>query len=404
MAFNVLLIGAGEINFGSVEGPWNHSLRLERKLSDRLRVVGLVDPDVARAKSAIDIKLGSPSAAAYANCKILPTVTEAEVTLSPDEHPKLVIVGTPPFTRGTDILGQDLELQLIRAFPDAALFVEKPVGSGPVDACWRVAAELEKCKTLVGVGYMLRYSAAVQKMKQIIADNQLTVMGTNARYVMAYEFARKLAWWDKSRSGGPIVEQATHFCDLSRYFGGDVVLPSVSAHTVEHDEAPGILSAKRFDETLVPSSERLPRLTSATWKYEGGAVGALTHVIALHGITYDTEFEVYADGYRLKLVDPYNAPKLYVRRPGLATEEVFSFENDDPFYTEVATIIDSIEGTGTSPILSSYADAVKTYELVRSLLHFPSDSLQTECALQTWQIRLASELSAEAEYARRAAA
>ena len=84
-------------------------------------------------------------------------------------------------------------------------------------------------------------------------------------------------------SAGPIIEQGTHFCDLSRYFGGDVHLPSVVAHSVQHNEHPGRLSAKRFDEDAIPAENRLPRLTSATWKYTGGAVGALTHVIALHG-------------------------------------------------------------------------------------------------------------------------
>ena len=39
------------------------------------------------------------------------------------------------------------------------------------------------------------------------------------------------------------------------------------------------------------------------------------------GTTYSTEFEVYADGYMMKLVDPYSrVPMLYVRRPGIAKE------------------------------------------------------------------------------------
>ena len=133
--------------------------------------------------------------------------------------------------------------------------------------------------------------------------------------------------------------------DLSRYFGGDVRLSSVVAHTVQHDELPGRLSAKRFDEEPIPAENRLPRLTSATWKYKGGAVGTLTHVIALHGrssgdiirfmatriyteiagTTYDTELEVYADGYHFKLVDPYSTPKLHIRRPGSAEVELHTF-------------------------------------------------------------------------------
>jgi len=80
-----------------------------------------------------------------------------------------------------------------------------------------------------------------------------------------------------------IIEQATHFCDLSRYFGGEVILDSVTAHTVEHDDLPGHLSAKRFNEDAIPESHRIPRLTASSWKYSSGAVGSLMHVIALHG-------------------------------------------------------------------------------------------------------------------------
>ena len=61
---------------------------------------------------------------------------------------------------------------------------------------------------------------------------------------------------------------------------------------MEHHELPGRLSAMRFDEQVILPGNRLPRLTSATWKYENGAVGALTHVIALHGIvTLDIDLE-----------------------------------------------------------------------------------------------------------------
>lgn len=58
----------------------------------------------------------------------------------------------------------------------------------------------------------------------------------------AYEASRKLAWWNKSIDCGPIVEQATHFVDLSRYFGGEVDLESIMAHSIEWYEQPGKLS------------------------------------------------------------------------------------------------------------------------------------------------------------------
>lgn len=74
------------------------------------------------------------------------------------------------------------------------------------------------------------------------------------------------------------------------------------------------------------------------------------------------ELDVICDGYSLRLVDPYNAPVLYLRRPGDDHEEVIRYQNDDPFFSEVANLIDNIEkGPGSAPILSSYEDAAMTY-------------------------------------------
>lgn len=135
--------------------------------------------------------------------------------------------------------------------------------------------------------YMLRYLKAVQMMKQIIEENNLTVMATIARYATAYEAIAKADWWTKSKrsvsvqtfvrganttyllgqtfSAGPIVEQGTHFCDLSRYFGGDVDISSVSAHSVEWYENAGHLSKQSIDESAIPPEDRIPRVTAATW-------------------------------------------------------------------------------------------------------------------------------------------
>jgi hypothetical protein len=72
--------------------------------------------------------------------------------------------------------------------------------------------------------------------------------------------------------------------DLARYFGGAVDLATITVHTVEHDDVPGRLRAQRFDESVIPPENRIPRLTSASWQYQSGAVGSLMHVVALHGM------------------------------------------------------------------------------------------------------------------------
>ena len=55
-----------------------------------------------------------------------------------------------------------------------------------------------------------------------------------------------------------------------------------------------------IDESAIPEQNRISRVTSATWKYQSGAVGTFTHLTALQGHDYSCELEVYADGYQLK--------------------------------------------------------------------------------------------------------
>lgn len=156
------------------------------------------------------------------------------------------------------------------------------------------------------MGYMLRYLKCVQKMKQILEEKNLTVMGITARYLSAYASIPKAFWWDKSLSCGPVVEQGTHFVDLMRYLGGDVDLSTVTATALEWDEPAGKLSAMPIDESAIPPENRIPRMSSATWKFSNGAIGSFVHGIVLQGTKYDTTLEVFADGYQFRLTDPYS--------------------------------------------------------------------------------------------------
>ncbi|MCO5562348.1 hypothetical protein L7F22_015974 [Adiantum nelumboides] len=169
----------------------------------------------------------------------------------------------------------------------------------------------------------------------------------SARYYMAYEHAVKLSWWNKSISCGPVVEQATHFLDLLSYFGGEVDRESISCQTVEWDENPGKLSKIGFnEEENIKEEDRIPRATSSIGKFENGGIGQLNHVVGLHGEfetmifrglgveasnTYDTEFEIVADGWVFRLKSAYSkAPRLYTRRLGAQEEgELFEKRRSD---------------------------------------------------------------------------
>ncbi|KAH9066435.1 putative oxidoreductase C terminal-domain-containing protein [Lactarius vividus] len=379
--FNVVFVGAGNIMFGSDEGPWNHSFRFEHKLGPRLKVVALIDPNAERATAVLFKKRETFVRSAYEKTRVFKTLEEFVENMLPRDRPRAVIVGSPPMFRGTNRPGRDIELQILRHFPGVALFIEKPIATGPEDEIaetFKISQAIVDSGAICSVGYMLRYLKGVQMIKQIIEENNLQVMATIARYACAYEAIAKPDWWDKSKSCGPVVEQGTHFCDLSRYFGGDVDISSVTAHSLEWYENAGQLHKQTIDESLIAPENRIPRVTSATWKYEGGAVGSFSHVVALQGHNYSCELEVYADGYQFKLVDPYVQPVLYIRRPGSDLEETHRFPDDDPFFSEISNLIDVIEDIEEDPesatILSSFEDACKTYEL-------------------TWAIRRASEKS-----------
>ncbi|GAA6015827.1 hypothetical protein JCM11491_007200 [Sporobolomyces phaffii] len=393
----LVFVGAGQVLFGGETGrvllpafetsltqlipvllrhrPWDHSFRLEHHLGPRLKVLALIDPSRPTAEAVLDRKKSSFVASAYKHAKIYPNLDDfVNDTKGEGARPHAFIVGSPPAFRGSTKQGRDVELAIHRLFPTdtPAIFLEKPLSTDSPEEAQQVARTLLDSQTVVSVGYFLRYLRVVQQMRTIIEDNNLEVMSTVARYASTYSVSTKKAWWMKSIDCGPICEQATHFCDLSRYFGGAVDLDSISANQLDWDEPAGALTDMPIDEASIPPDDRIPRVTSANWKYESGAVGSLTHMLVLQGYRYSCELEVYADGYQLKLIDPYNNPELRVRTPASDEEHVYTFERDDPYASELNAFIDAADasqsphtvGGGVDPkagILCDYQDACKTY-------------------------------------------
>lgn len=157
-------------------------------------------------------------------------------------------------------------MKLVESFGSTpTIFCEKPVSTGSVAEAKLVASQLAAAGNRVGLGYMLRYLKVVQKAMEIIQQNKLKVMSVSARYVCAYQKIRKFDWWDKEKQCGPIVEQATHFCDLCRYLGGEVLMDTVQAISLEHYEESGKLSHQAIDESKILERSRIPRVTTAFW-------------------------------------------------------------------------------------------------------------------------------------------
>jgi predicted dehydrogenase len=169
--------------------------------------------------------------------------------------------------------------------------------------------------------------------------------------------------------GGPIVEQATHFVDLARYLMGDVDADTVRAVAIPGSSPMGTLCDVpklpdgRPMDAPVPPEFRHPRVTAAVWKFTSGAVGSLTHASLLHREKYDTQLEVWGDGLRIVLLDPYGRPKIQVRRPHSEVMEEIEIGDDDPYLSEDQAFVRAVRTGDRSGIRCGYADGLKTYEL-----------------------------------------
>ena len=125
------------------------------KLGPRLKVVALVDPATERAAAVLQAKCDSFVKPAYENTRICKTLDEFVSTMTKEEYPRAVVIGSPPMFRGSTLTGRDIEIQLLKKFPDISLFVEKPVATGAFEELkdsFEVAKTIDASGNICSVG------------------------------------------------------------------------------------------------------------------------------------------------------------------------------------------------------------------------------------------------------------
>jgi hypothetical protein len=93
-------------------------------------VVAVIDPAVDRAHGALQKKCTTAAISAYRDTLVYKCLGDFN-DMSPANRPRVVVIGSPPMFRGTTQPGNDIEMQILQRFPGAAMFVEKPVTTGP---------------------------------------------------------------------------------------------------------------------------------------------------------------------------------------------------------------------------------------------------------------------------------
>ena len=359
-------IGAGQVNFGGGEGPWNHAARFEQ--IPTVACVGVADIDLRRAQKAVAKQQSGPVPKVWAHARPFASWQQ----MVDEVRPNAVVIGLPPSQHGRPEGPQAVEVELAQR--GISMLIEKPISSSDPDEVSKVADELRQHQVTVSVAYMFRYARWVRMLRQaleVVAPNVVL-----ARYNCAYSTISKAEWWSCQRSGGPIIEQATHFLDLARHIGGEVDLRTIHVVRIGADSPRGQLCdmPTRPDghdmEHGVPLADRIPRATLAHWRFTTGAIGSLCHGVQLHDRRYEAEFEAWGDGVRCVMRSPYDAVgELEVRHPHENHSHRIQIEKDDPYESEDRAFLEAVSTGTTRGIESTYDDALQTYRLTWCITH-----------------------------------
>jgi predicted dehydrogenase len=126
---------------------------------------------------------------------------------------ELVVICLPPYAHADEV---DLAAQ-----HGVHMLIEKPIALSSEHA-WRMVEVTEKAGIKTQVGFMFRFGAGIERLKELLTSGEVGPVGLmSARY-----FCNSLhaPWWrDRSKSGGQLVEQIIHMVDLMRYLMGDAV-------------------------------------------------------------------------------------------------------------------------------------------------------------------------------------
>jgi len=123
-----------------------------------------------------------------------------------------VFILTPPHTHG------EMEKRCAGKVP--AVFVEKPA-CNDLRTALEIQQAFEEAGTIVSVGYMMRYHAAIRRARELFAESADKPALVSGWWVNPMPGP---SWWrNDAQSGGQFVEQCTHLVDAARFIAGDIV-------------------------------------------------------------------------------------------------------------------------------------------------------------------------------------
>ena len=296
-------IGSG----GNANGHMNQLAGIEGA-----RVVAICDIDPARAQSAAERHNADP-------------YTAHQDLLERDDL-DAVYLSLPVFVHG-----QPERDVIARGLP---FFVEKPVAIN-IDIAREIEAAVTKAGLITCVGYQLRYLGSARITQDILKDKTINMV--IGKYWCSSGRGSPEGWLRQmNKSGGQLVEQATHTIDMMRNLVGEV------------DSVYAMQANRVLKEIDCPDSN------SVSIQFSNGAIGSITAAWAYAGDWSNTN--VLDLLYEEELLN-WNPSRVSVKENGEWVDKT------EPSPTIDEVFVNAVRTGDPSQILSPYSDAVKTLEI-----------------------------------------
>ena len=248
------------------------------------------------------------------------------------EQPQAVWICVTPDQHGA------LELALIeRRIP---FFVEKPL-SVDLETADTIASAVRSDGPVAAVGYKFRALDTLPRVRALLAERP-------PRMVIAtwHDVLPPPEWWRHAeRSGGQIVEQATHLLDLARVLVGEAeVLAGAGG---------------RWPRAVAPDAD-VPDVSVVLLQFstvDGPIPGVVSSTSLLAGPTA-IHLQLVCEGRALTISE-----RRIVIETGVPGETQELRTRADPFAVEDAAFLDAVAAGDTTRVLCSYADALESHRL-----------------------------------------
>jgi predicted dehydrogenase len=255
-----------------------------------------------------------------------------------EQKPEIVLVCLPPY-----LTGAACRTLAERGIP---FLTEKPLDSDP-EPPLAVAHLVTERGLVTAVGYQWRALDFLPEVRARIAERP-------ARLLLARWLAGTPppAWWHRAdQGGGQVIEQATHQYDLARVLLGEATVIAAAADHYPRPSEPDVDVAA---------------VGSALLRFEGGAIGSFSNTRLLSADLVD--IVLVGDDLRVTIVLNSWLPQdwtVTVEKDGVV--RVLT-NHANPFVAQAAAFLDAVAAHDPSRVFCSYADALKTDQLTRSVV------------------------------------